>query len=155
MNKSQLKRYMGVIYARCCEILGDRDLAWDAVQESMLRYTQVAQREQVENTLALLYRISGFCCVDLQRKHYRTRALCSKLQHHLGPPEQKVNAAEGKLVLERLVQRFGKEDVALLTFRHIDQMTYQEIAQIMNQSDRGVQKKIARIEERVRKYLSR
>lgn len=152
-SEEHIKRYMGAVYARCLRHLGDPDLAWDALQEVMMRFTQVAEKEPIEKPLGLLYKITGNCCADLQRSTYRMKALLASVTGYALLPE--TSTSEERLLFQQVVARFGEEDMELLVYRYVEQMTFAEIGEVVGMSDRGVQKKIERMTEQVRKYLKR
>lgn len=135
-------------------MLRDGELAWDASQEVMTRYLEASRRREIQQPLYYLYRASTNHCLDVLQQAKRSLLLPPELLE-LRNESTSAFFTEGSLVVEQLVKRFGKEDIALLVHRYVDQMTYDEIAQIYGKSDRGINKKIARIEDKARKYLSR
>lgn len=153
MDAKDLQKLMEVIFSRCRRLLGQHDLAWDAVQEVFTRFYEVAPQQAIKDPLRFLYRSSTNYCIDLMR----TKDRLLPLEHTLveecwGSTSQQ---AEDALLIRKLLRRFGQEAVEMMTYRYVDQMTYKEIGHIYNKSDRGIKKKIERLESQMRKYLKR
>jgi len=155
MNKEQLKRHMQVLYHRCIKMLRDPELAWDALQEIMTRYYEAVQRRNILNPYHYLQRACTNHCLDLIAKRKKISSLQAPEMLLQFQQAEQDHTAEGKLVVSTLLKEFEKEDVALLMFRYMDQMTYREIAAIYNKSDRGIQKRLDRLEIAVRDYLQK
>ncbi len=153
MDPSLLKDYMKVIYNRCYRLLRDKDLAWDAMQEVLARYYERASKETIQKPLNYLYRISTTHCLHTLKQ--KDRSLPLEPEQHEKNAEPTQHRGENKLLLSKLQERFDDDEIQMLLYRHVDQMNYQEIAEIIQMSDRGVKKKLDRLEESVRKYLSR
>ncbi|TNE51467.1 MAG: sigma-70 family RNA polymerase sigma factor [Deltaproteobacteria bacterium] len=153
MDSNLLKDYMKVIYNRCYRLLRDKDLAWDAMQEVLARYYERASKETIQKPLNYLYRISTTHCLHTLKQKDRSLPLEPEQHEKITEPTQ--HRGENKLLLSKLQERFDDDEIQMLLYRHVDQMNYQEIAEIIQMSDRGVKKKLDRLEETVRKYLSR
>jgi len=153
MDNEQIKTYLRILYHRCLKILQNQDWAWDATQEIMTRYTENARRTEIREPLYYLYRASTNHCIDLLAEAKKTIPVSSSFLESLG--SQNTRAAEGRLIVERLIARFGKDEIALLLHRYVDQMTYKEIATLYGKSDRGIKFKIERLEQQVQKFLNR
>lgn len=153
MDAQTLQRMMKLIYSRCKRMLGDPEQAWDATQEVFTRYYENATQQAIDQPLHFLYRLSTNHCIDLLRKRGRMFPLLEQtLDKQVGAS---TNRGEGRMIVRKLIERFGQDTVEMLTYRHLDQMTYKEVAAVYHMSDRGVQKKLERIEEMARKYLRR
>ncbi len=56
-------------------------------------------------------------------------------------------------MVESVLQSLDQEEATLLVYRHVDQMTYDEIGALVAMTDRGVKKKLDRLERHVRQTL--
>jgi len=153
MEAARLKKHMAVLYHRCLRILQDPDLAWDVVQETVTRYYEQLPTKEIQQPFSYLYSISTHHCVDLLRQRGRMLPMEPRMLQEMWGVES--HRAEGALIVDKLVRRFGEELIQLVIYRHVDQMTYQEIADLVGKSDRGIKKKLDRIESQIRLYLQR
>ena len=62
--------------------------------------------------------------------------------------------SESYVGVKELLHEFGEEATMLLIFRHLDQMTLQELSVIYGITDRGVKKRLDKLEDKVRKHFS-
>jgi len=153
MRAEQISEYLEALHYRCFRILRDRELASDALQEVLTRYYELLERQEIHEPLRYLYRMSTNYCIDVLRRSNRELPVSTTdIQETESVLDQR---AEGKLIVNRLIKRFGPDEVNLMVYRYVDQMTYKEIAAIVGKSDRGVKKKIEALTIRVRKYLNR
>jgi len=153
VNAEVLKSHIEVIYGRCHRLLRDEDLAWDALQEVMMRYYEVNAKQEIQQPLHYLYRICTNYCLKKMRTLKRSIPIEPReFDTFLGSVAQ---TAEHKVLLDELFQAFEEEEINLLLYRHVDQMTYKEIASMYGRTDRGIKKKLDKIEQRIRKYAEK
>lgn len=153
MEAQQLKSHMEAIYCRCIRILRDHEQAEDVLQEVMTRYFEAIQEREIHKPLHYLYRASTNHCLVVLQKRKRALPFESSLLETLGLSHR--NHGEATRSIVQMQEHFGKEALQLMVYRHLDQMTYQEIAEIYGISDRGVKKRLDRLEEKVRRYFQR
>lgn len=55
--------------------------------------------------------------------------------------------------VRELLEEFGEEATLLLVFRYLDQMTLQELGEMYGITDRGVKKRLDKLESRVRQHF--
>ena len=151
MTPPELKRYMEAIYIRCYRILGDKELAWDALQEVMTCFYEASKKQRIDKPLHYLYRSCTHLCIKVLKKERRfIPSLPSELESFM---EGSVPKAEWSLLVSELVNQLEEEELQLLLYRYVDQMTLKEIAALYEMTDRGVKKRIDKVELRVRHYL--
>lgn len=69
-------RYSPRIFAYCRRILGNRESAQDAFQETFIRFFNSAQQNrEMTNVPAYLLRIARNICLNMQRNNHRTTNL--------------------------------------------------------------------------------
>lgn len=151
MQTEAIQQYLEAIYNRCYRIVRDPDLAWDALQDVFEKYYQTCQDKDIDTPLAYLYRMSTNHCLNLLRRERKTLPFLEEWEQE-GRDER--SSIESKLLLDGLCQQIGQEAIDLLVYRHVDQMTLGEIAAIVGISDRGVKKKLERIEHQVRELVN-
>ncbi len=150
MEKDQLKRYMEAIYHRCLRMLSDPDLAWDALQEVFASFYEACKRKEIEQPLFYLYRSSTNHCLNVLKRQKRALPL---LQEPETRTQDGSHQLESRLMVESVLQSLDQEEATLLVYRHVDQMTYDEIGALVAMTDRGVKKKLDRLERHVRQTL--
>ena len=150
MERDELKRHMEVVYNRCCAILKDPDQAWDALQDVFESFYEASKKREIRQPLFYLYRSSTNHCFNMLR---RQKKLLPLLTEHLEGDLGGHHTAENRLMIDALVQQFGEDTIQLFIYRHVDQMTYDEIADLVGLSDRGVKKKLARLDEKIRQQF--
>lgn len=150
-QQDNLQAYMEAVYNRCFRILRDGDLAWDALQDVFEVYYQACQEKEIHQPMAYLYRMSTNRCLNMLRQSKRTLPLFDDWQ---GESMDGSRLAEDRLMVDALTQTFGQDVVDLLVYRYVDQMTYGEIAMVVGLSDRGVKKKLDRLESQVREHFA-
>lgn len=152
MDPEVVPHYLDALYHRCFRMLRNHDLAWDAVQEVMTRYCEVAAHKNIHEPLHFLYHLSTNHCIDLLRRHFRLLPVESTSLHALFGTC--TSAAEESLDLQSIQREFGDEVVQLLVYRHLDGMTYQEIGKLCELSDRGVKKRLDKVEAQIRERFA-
>lgn len=150
MEKDQLKRYMEAIYHRCLRMLNDPDQAWDALQDVFASFYEARKRKDITQPLFYLYRSSTNHCINLLKRQNRTLPLMQDLESFTSPER---SLPEQRLMVGAVVKALGEDDVTLLVYRHVDQMTFAEIGALVSMTDRGVKKKLDRLERQVRQTL--
>lgn len=150
MERTDLKRYMEVVYGRCCRILGDSDAAWDALQDVFASFYEARKERKITEPLAYLYRSSTNHCLNVLRSKKKTLPL---LLEFLDSGEDSGKRVESRLMVEALLEVIGQESMDLLVYRHVDHMTYEEIAALYGMSDRGIKKRLDRLETKIRKHF--
>lgn len=154
MDRAELKRYMQVFYHRCIRLLGDPVLAMDALQETMTRYYEALERRQVTNPYYYIQRTCTNYCLDVLHKKKRLVFIePDVVEELLGSVGKAGTEAEGQLLVAKLLETIEREDVELLLYRYVDQMTLQEMATLYGISDRGVKKRINRVESQIKKIV--
>lgn len=150
MQKKVLRHYMEAIYSRCFRMLRDPDQAWDALQDVFASFYSASQKKEIQEPLFYLYRSSTNHCINLLRRQKRMLRLSE--WEEPGALDG-VQAVEGRLMVDSLLQMVGEDSASLLVYRHVDQMTYAEIGALVGMTDRGVKKKLDRTEAQIRQLL--
>jgi RNA polymerase sigma-70 factor (ECF subfamily) len=152
MNRSELKSLMHAVYHRCLRLLKDPARAEDALQEVMLRFFQKNKEKTIHEPLRYLYRSSTNHCLNLLRSHRRQAELLK--EHRESSFEQaRLTFPDASVGVRELLEEFGEEATLLLVFRYLDQMTLQELGEMYGITDRGVKKRLDKLESRVRQHF--
>ena len=134
-------------------MLGNRDDAEDIVQGL---FTDLLKKKKYDESLPYLYRAATNRCLNLIRNRKKRRTL---LEQNAMPP-----AVSGRTLLEdqvvglellgRLVQKLDKKSAEILVYKYVDDLSQEEIAEMMRLSRRTVGKKLNRISEQALKLIA-
>ncbi|HMJ51098.1 MAG TPA: sigma-70 family RNA polymerase sigma factor [Polyangiaceae bacterium] len=146
------ERYGAMVHRRCRDILGRDEAALDAMQDVFLRVLEKGHLFRGESAPSTwLYAMATLQC--LQRLRDRTShqakldVLAAATRAALGSP------VEDRLSLRALLER-QPEDVRLIVYlRYVDEMTMEEVAEIVGYSRRTVSQRVHEFLEAARQQL--
>ena len=153
MDNTFLKEHYETLYHRCYRLLGDKTLAYDAMQEVFTRFFERLEKRDLEKPLQYLYRISTNLCLDLLRYNQRTLPVEPSQIQNFAKTDTEAN--DNRLIVQKLVEHFGDEEVKLLVYRYVDRMTYAELGEFYGKSDRGIKKRVDKLQKNFHRYLSK
>lgn len=131
------ERYGPLVHRRARALLGDDQAAWDALQEVFVRALKGrdAFRHEASPT-TWLYRITTNYCLNILRDDARRR---SKLElRAVERPDVKPVEPELRLALAQVMGQLSPEVCEMAVYSHVDRMSHDEIAVLMNVSPRTV-----------------
>jgi RNA polymerase sigma-70 factor (ECF subfamily) len=143
-------RYAGVLYDKCARMLGDRQEAEDAVQETFVAAFRSLDRFTYgESHLPWLYRIATNVCLKFLRTRRRKGALPVEDAGLVAPATRNGSGAvHARMLLERLVDDLDEREQEILVAHFIDGMDQGQAAKSLGISRRAVVKRLARLRER-------
>jgi RNA polymerase sigma-70 factor (ECF subfamily) len=147
------QRYGPLVHRRARAMLGDEQAAWDALQEVFVRALKGrdAFRHEASPT-TWLYRITTNYCLNVLRDETRRR---DKLrQRAAATPVASAVEPELRLTLLRLSHELPAESCEIAVYSHVDRMSHDEIAAIMNVSPRTVGNRLKEFAARARDFLA-
>jgi RNA polymerase sigma-70 factor (ECF subfamily) len=135
MNLQEIyQRYGGVVYRRARRLLGDDQAAKDACQEVFLRLLHTMPEFQQTSPVTWLYKVTTNHCLNLLRDARRRRNL---LATQVAPLQSLVvQDAEGSTT--DLLRGFSQELQEVAIYYFVDEMSQDEIAQVLGISQRTV-----------------
>lgn len=144
------------IYRYCCRLLGNRQDAEDAVQDILVKaYQSLRQYKPDAGFSAWLYRIACNHCLNLLRRR--------RLQRHvmrIFRPETLAASAEETMEerlyspsLELALGKLTLEERNILVLRVFEELTFQEMGEILNISPNALHKRMERIKRKVREMM--
>lgn len=124
----------GKVFAVCLRILGDRDKALDAVQETFITVLRKAGSFQGRSAFTTwLYRIAVNACYDLLRKEGRRPV--APLPETFQPADPsalwKLEAAEARPAIERALAELPAEYAAVVTLSDLQDLPLQTVAEVL------------------------
>ncbi|MHA6532244.1 RNA polymerase sigma factor [Paenibacillus sp. BAC0078] len=148
--------YQQPIYRYCCRLLGNRQDAEDAVQDILVKaYQSLRRYKPTVSFSAWLYRIAWNHCLNLLRR----QQLQARVMRIFRP--ETVAAGPEQLVEERLyspelsaaLMQLSLEERNILVLRVFEELTFQEMSEILNSSANSLHKRMERIKQKVREAM--
>lgn len=124
----------GKVFAVCLRMLGDRDKALDAAQETFITVLRKAGSFQGRSAFTTwLYRIAVNACYDLLRKEGRRPV--APLPETFQPADPsalwKLEAAEARPAIERALAELPAEYAAVVTLSDLQDLSLQTVAEVL------------------------
>ncbi|GAB6906775.1 hypothetical protein JCM12296A_26110 [Desulfosarcina cetonica] len=141
------------MYAYLLRMTGDLQLAADLVQESFVRYLD-RYGDQKSNR-ALLYTIARNAALDIMRRHKADAGV--EMDDHADPgtsPEQTVIDRQALTRMLMAVQQLAPMERELIALVVSADLSYREIARMLNISEANVKVKVHRARVRLREILA-
>lgn len=161
-----VERYQTKIYNLALRMCGNEDDAFDLAQESFLRAWRNLGSFQFESAFSTwLFRLCSNICLDFLRAKKRRAAVSLTMTDDEGEenqleipdpgktPEEAVFAAEDRELLTRALNELPADQREILTLRAIDDLSYSEIARILNLQEGTVKSRLSRARTALRKQL--
>ncbi len=151
-----LFRYQSGIYTFSFRLAGTKDVAEDIVQETFLRLFRASENMTTDsNVRAYLYRISRNLCIDYLRKK-KPVLLEDIVQVCSDPtPFELLKRKEEKQQIRELINLLPERQKSAIVLRHTEELTYQEIADVMSCSVSSVESLLVRGRKELRNALKK
>jgi RNA polymerase sigma-70 factor (ECF subfamily) len=158
-------RYQSRLYTLAYRMLGQREEAEDTVQEAFVQAFRALHRFRPGERFApWIYRIATNLCIDaLRKRRYRQLSLDSPVLEDAdryryvagggNSPEEELLAADLRRWLERAVGALPPNYRAVVVLRHVQGLSYQEIAAVLGVPLGTVKTRLFRAREILRRQL--
>lgn len=147
-------RHSTMIYAYCVRVLGDREAAADAFQETFIRLLQSAKRLiELENVKGYILRIARNLC--LNEKKRRSIAPDVEFDESMYNPgvSRKAERDEMLGLIEMAVELLPIDMREAFVLREYDGLSYNDIAQVLNVRLETAKVRVFRARQRLRDVL--
>lgn len=149
-----VERYQAQAIGHALAILGNREDALDAVQEAFLDAYQALDRFDVERRFyPWFYTILRNCCYKLasreRRRETESLAGAEMLAATAGLPPEEL------LALEQALRALSAEEREIITLRHLDGLSYEELAERLALPAGTVMSRLYYARRRLRAMLTR
>lgn len=159
-----IKEYEDKVYNLCLRMSGNRDDAQDLAQEAFLKAWRGLRFYKQEASFSTwLYRLTSNVCIDYlrQKKRRPVQSLTADDEEEaqydvVDPAPTPYEQAENTQVREAVAAAMDgleEEFRQVLTLRVVEELSYDEIAQIMDLKVGTVKSRLARAREKLRKIL--
>ena len=141
------ERYGRALIRKAERILRNQEDARDVVHTL---FVDMLQKNETSADLAYLYRAVTHRCLSLLRDEKNRARLLSLNQNALAPLRTRCDEAAIDMdLLLKLVQRLDDDTAQVLTYRFFDDMTQDEIAELVGVSRKTIGKRLHSIREAV------
>lgn len=149
-------RYQGLAWKTAYRFLGDAMEAEDIAQEAFLRVLESASRYRAEASFGTyFYRILTNLCIDRTRKRPFTGMdnIPEMADSAIGPTESLIQKERGARVRAALDTLPSNQKAAMI-LRHYEELSYAEIAGILEVTPKAVERLISRARASLQARLS-
>ena len=159
-------QYQNPSYNLCLRITGNPEDAADMTQESFLKAWRNLESFHFEAAFSTwLYRLASNTCLDFLRSAKRRRELSLTVEDESGEsqlldlpdpaptPEASLLTNEENARLGAAMEQLDPEQRRILTLRVVNDLSYTEIAAVLNIKEGTVKSRLARARESLRKKL--
>ncbi len=148
-----MKKYEKLIYHLCYRILSNHEDAQDQTQEVFLEALRSAtgfRGEHRASFRAWLCRIACNKCHTLQRYRHRMQEMSLGASH-----ETEVPPPDELMVLQQAIEQLPRDYRTIIILRYAGDLSYKEIAQVLDLSDSTVGTRLYRAHKLLRKTLTK
>jgi RNA polymerase sigma-70 factor (ECF subfamily) len=158
--ESLVRKYQDRVYNLCRYMLQDPEDAQDAAQDAFLKAYKGLKGFRPDSSLyTWIYRIAVTTCLDYKRRSHREASRSEPLNENLPSeeplPEQLYASAEIPRSIQLAVQKLPEKLRAAIVLREIEELSYEEIAEVLHTSPGTVKSRIARAREGLRHLLKK
>lgn len=158
-------RYQSQIYQLCFRMTGNADDAQDMTQETFLKAWKHLSGFQFDAAFSTwLYRLASNCCLDYLRGLKRRPTVSLTVENNedeeildvedTSPsPEEIAITNEERENLKLAMEQLDDEQRQLLTLRVVNDLSYTQIAEVLNIKEGTVKSRLSRARENLRKKL--
>lgn len=158
--------YQTPIYNLCLRMTGNPEDAADMTQESFLKAWRSLEGFHFESAFSTwLYRLASNTCLDFLRSVKRRKQFSLTMEDADGEtqlldlpdpaptPEASLLSAEESALLAAAMRQLDPEQQRILTLRVVNDLSYAEIAAVLDIKEGTVKSRLARARENLRKKL--
>ncbi len=164
--ESLMLQYQTPIYNLCYRTVGNQEDAADMTQEAFLKAWKYLSSFQFESSFSTwLYRLATNCCLDLLRSKKRKPTISLVTEGEDGEkqsydpvdptpqPDEALIRKEEQEQLEEALASLEDTQRQIITLRVVNDLSYTEIAEILDLKEGTVKSRLSRARENLRKKL--
>ena len=158
--KAILSDHKDKIYRLCCSYARQEEDRKDMFQNAMIKiWKNIASFKGDSSVSTWIFRITVNSCIDFKRKEKREKEiLCNENISDLNLTDKNKNIEQNLITSEKLkilfkfLEKLSFIDKTLMSL-YLEDLNYQEIAEIIGISEKNVSVKIYRIKKTLNKYF--
>ena len=155
-----VRKHQDRVYNLCRYMLRDPEDAQDAAQDVFLKsYRGLKDFRPDSSVYTWIYRIAVTTCLDYKRRSHREASRSEPLNENLPSeeplPEQLYESAEIPRSIQLALQKLPEKLRAAIVLREIEELSYEEIAEVLHTSSGTVKSRISRAREQLRHLLEK
>jgi RNA polymerase sigma-70 factor (ECF subfamily) len=155
-----VRKYQDRVYNLCRYMLRDPQNAQDAAQDVFLKsYRGLKEFRPDSSVYTWIYRITVTTCLDYRRKShretFRNEPLSEGLQSEEPHLEQTYDSAKNAEAVQLALQKLPEKLRAAIVLREIEELSYEEIAEVLHTSPGTVKSRISRAREELQHLLKK
>jgi RNA polymerase sigma-70 factor (ECF subfamily) len=154
-----MRRYQERVYWVARRIVGSHDDADDIVQETFVKaYLSLGEFRGDSSFYTWIYRIAVNMSLNVLRKrkiwsYLHESELMTWILSSSDDPGKDLEHSEIETALQRVAAKLPERQKAVFVMRYFDEMTYKEIAIVLNTSEGGLKTNYFHALRKVRKYM--
>lgn len=156
-----VKAYEKPVYNLCLRMAGNAQDAQDLAQEAFLKAWRGLRFYKFESSFSTwLYRLTSNVCIDFLRRQKRRTALSLTMEEQelevpdqAPVPEEQLLRQEAQEAVSQAMNQLEDEFRLVLTLRVLEDMSYEQIAQIMDLKVGTVKSRLARARIKLKNIL--
>jgi RNA polymerase sigma factor (sigma-70 family) len=156
-----VRRYQQKVYWIARRIVGSHEDADDVVQEVFIKvYNGLNSFRAESGFYTWIYRITVNVALNFLRARkvkyfFRFDDLLEQPRDTEAGPDEQVERGEYQKVLERAIERLPAKQKLVFTMRYYDEMSYEEIANVLHRSVGGLKANYFHALKKVQEYVKR
>lgn len=164
--EAMVLKYQQRVYNLCLRMTCNEEDAYDLSQEAFLKAWRGLETFQFESAFSTwLYRLTSNACLDFLRAQKRRPTVSLTAEDDDGEnvqldiadpapnPEQAALAAEDREMLKTALDSLDDEAREIITLRVIDDLSYDQIADVLGVKEGTVKSRLSRAREKLKKKL--
>jgi len=155
-----VRKYQDRVYNLCRYMIRDPQDAQDAAQDTFLKAYKALKDFRPDSSLyTWIYRIAVNTCLDYRRKSHRealrNEPLAEDLPSDKPFPDQLYESGEITEAIQLAIQKLPEKLRAAIVLRELEELSYEEIAEVLHTSAGTVKSRISRAREQLRHILKK
>jgi RNA polymerase sigma-70 factor, ECF subfamily len=148
--------YEGKLFNVALQITGSRDDAMDVTQSAFVKaYEKLNTFDPTYRFFSWIYRIAINEALNLTRRRGASLGVDPELALAPGDPEQLSSDRELRRLLARALGELSPEHRAVIVLKHLQAMSYREIAEILGIDEARVKSRLFSARRRLRELLEK